>query len=244
MIGLQVELLEGGEELGDGAHALVGHVDAIVDRERDEPGVEARPESLLRDLVATGDLQPDETLQELHERLETPIADVAASQNQPLDARRTVREVLDEVEDVRVVGIEEAEGVEAAHLERGEVVVLHDLRPLMMEVGVEPGGGAGSRPVGVLAARRRGQEGGGGRDLGGRVGLVGIGVQLAPLARREAVRRDRLVGDGGRCRRHARRSRRRRPGADRATVYHRPHLCPELGLIEDFAPFLAYLSQG
>ena len=74
---LQVELVEGGQELCDGTDALVGHVDAVGDGEADEAWVEAGPEALhqsevsmrsrdssppitshlLRDLVTPVDLQ-------------------------------------------------------------------------------------------------------------------------------------------------------------------------------------------
>ncbi len=52
MVGLQVELVERGEELGDGADALVSHVDAVVDGDRDQAGVQGGPQALLSDLVA------------------------------------------------------------------------------------------------------------------------------------------------------------------------------------------------
>ena len=47
VVGLQVELVERGEQLGDGADALVRHVDAVGDGEGDEAGVEGGPEALL-----------------------------------------------------------------------------------------------------------------------------------------------------------------------------------------------------
>ncbi len=52
VVGLQVELVERGEELGDGADALVSHVDAVVDGDRDQAGVQGGPQALLSDLVA------------------------------------------------------------------------------------------------------------------------------------------------------------------------------------------------
>ena len=48
VVRLQVELVEGGEELRDGAYALVGHVDAVVDGDRDEARVQRRPQALRR----------------------------------------------------------------------------------------------------------------------------------------------------------------------------------------------------
>lgn len=51
VVGLQVELVERGEQLGDGADALVRHVDAVCDREGDEAGVEGGPEPLLGHLA-------------------------------------------------------------------------------------------------------------------------------------------------------------------------------------------------
>ena len=53
MVGLEVELVQGGEELGDGADALVRHVDAVADGQADQPRLEAGPETLLSDLVTS-----------------------------------------------------------------------------------------------------------------------------------------------------------------------------------------------
>ena len=50
---LQVELVEGGQELCDGTDALVGHVDAVGDGEADEAWVEAGPEALHQSEVST-----------------------------------------------------------------------------------------------------------------------------------------------------------------------------------------------
>lgn len=52
VIRLQVELVERGEELSDGADAFVGYVDAVIDRDRDETGMKTRPQTLLRYFVA------------------------------------------------------------------------------------------------------------------------------------------------------------------------------------------------
>ncbi len=52
VVGLQVELVERREELGDGADALVRHVDAVVDGDGDEARVEGGPQALLGDFVA------------------------------------------------------------------------------------------------------------------------------------------------------------------------------------------------
>ena len=79
MVGLEVELVESGEELGDGADALVSNIDAVSDGEADEAGVEAGPETLLRYLVTPVDLQRVERLKELHQRLQTSISQVAAA---------------------------------------------------------------------------------------------------------------------------------------------------------------------
>ena len=65
MVGLEVELVEGRQELGDGADALVCHVDAVVDGQGHEAGVERRPEALLCDFVAANDFQLVEALKEL-----------------------------------------------------------------------------------------------------------------------------------------------------------------------------------
>ena len=74
VVGLQIELVERGQELRDGADALVGHVDAVVDGDGDEARVQRGPQPLLRDLVTAGDLQLEEALQELHQRLESAVA--------------------------------------------------------------------------------------------------------------------------------------------------------------------------
>ena len=79
MVGLQVELVQGGEELGDGTDALVCHVDAVGEGEADEARVEAGPEALLSDLVTAVDLQGVERLQELHQSLQTSVSQVAAT---------------------------------------------------------------------------------------------------------------------------------------------------------------------
>ena len=53
MVGLEVELVESGEELGDGADALVSHIDAVTDGQTDQTRMEARPEALLSDLITS-----------------------------------------------------------------------------------------------------------------------------------------------------------------------------------------------
>ena len=55
---LEVELVEGGQELCDGADALVGHVDAVCDGEADEARVEAGPEALHQSEVSTRSRDP------------------------------------------------------------------------------------------------------------------------------------------------------------------------------------------
>ena len=76
MVGLEVELVESGEELGDGADALVSNIDAVSDGEADEAGGEAAPQPLLRDLVTAVDLEAVEALEELHQGLEPPVRHV------------------------------------------------------------------------------------------------------------------------------------------------------------------------
>ena len=95
VISLQVELVQVGQQLGDGTDALVSHVDAVLHSiqgsvyityryryrylhsEADEARREAGPESLLRDLVAAVDLEAVEALQELHEGLQASVRHVA-----------------------------------------------------------------------------------------------------------------------------------------------------------------------
>ena len=62
VVGLQVELVERGQELRHRADALVRHVDAVVDGDGDEARVQRGPEPLLRDLVAAGNLQLEKAL--------------------------------------------------------------------------------------------------------------------------------------------------------------------------------------
>ena len=77
VVGLQVELVQGGEELGDGADTLVSHVDTVSQGEADQARMEAGPEALLGDLVTAVDLQGVERLQELHQSLQTSVSEVA-----------------------------------------------------------------------------------------------------------------------------------------------------------------------
>ena len=79
VISLQVELVQVGQQLGDGADALVSHVDAVRQGEADQPGVEAGPEALLGDLVTAVDLQGVERLQELHQSLQAAVSQVATT---------------------------------------------------------------------------------------------------------------------------------------------------------------------
>ena len=53
MVGLEVELVQGGEQLGDGADALVRHVDAVANGQADQARMEAGPQTLLGDLVTS-----------------------------------------------------------------------------------------------------------------------------------------------------------------------------------------------
>ena len=82
VVGLQVELVQGGEELGDGTDALVSHVDAVCKGEADQPRVEAGPEALLRDLVTAVDLEGVERLQELHQSLQASVSEVTTPQTE------------------------------------------------------------------------------------------------------------------------------------------------------------------
>ena len=105
VVGLQVELVQGGEQLGDGTDTLVRHVDAVGQGETDEARVEAGPESLLRDLVTAVDLQRVERLEELHESLQASVREVTAPQAEGVDVLGPVGTVLNEVKHVAVVGI-------------------------------------------------------------------------------------------------------------------------------------------
>ena len=79
VVGLQVELVQGGEELGDGTDALISHVDTVSQSEADQTRVEAGPEALLGDLVTAVDLQGVERLQELHQSLQAAVSQVATT---------------------------------------------------------------------------------------------------------------------------------------------------------------------
>ena len=50
--------------------------------------------NLFRDLIAAGNLQLVQSLQELHEGLQTPVRNVAAAQDERVDMFGTVRKVL------------------------------------------------------------------------------------------------------------------------------------------------------
>ena len=58
--------------------------------------MEARPKSLLSDFVAAGNLQFVEALKEFHDGLQAPVADVAASEDEAVNAGGTMWEILDE----------------------------------------------------------------------------------------------------------------------------------------------------
>ena len=105
VVGLQVELVQSGEQLGDGTDTLVRHVVAVGQGETDEARVEAGPESLLRDLVTAIDLQRVERLEELHESLQSSVREVTAPQAEGVDVLGPVGTVLNEVKHVAVVGI-------------------------------------------------------------------------------------------------------------------------------------------
>ena len=105
MVGLEVELVEGGEELGDGADTLVSHVDTVSQAQADQARMEAGPETLLGDLVTAVDLQRVERLEELHESLQASVREVTAPQAEGVDVLGPVGTVLNEVKHVAVVGI-------------------------------------------------------------------------------------------------------------------------------------------
>ena len=69
VVGLQAELRQVGEELGDSGDGIVRHVDAVADAEGGEAGVEAGPEAGLREVVAARQLQVHETLHLLQHHL-------------------------------------------------------------------------------------------------------------------------------------------------------------------------------
>ena len=50
---LEIELIQVGQELGDGADTLVSHVDTVSQGEADQARMEAGPEALLSDLVTS-----------------------------------------------------------------------------------------------------------------------------------------------------------------------------------------------
>lgn len=125
MISLQIEFVERRQQLGHRANALISHVDAIIDGQRDQPGVQTGPQTLLSDLIAAHDFQLIETLQELQQGLQTSVRYVATSQNQTVNVLTAVRKVLNEIENVGIVGVQQAKGVEASALQRLKVVHLH-----------------------------------------------------------------------------------------------------------------------
>ena len=68
--------------------------------------MEARPKSLLSDFVAAGNLQFVEALKEFHDGLQAPVADVAASEDEAVNAGGTMWEILDgkHVAHIQLVG--------------------------------------------------------------------------------------------------------------------------------------------
>ena len=68
MIGLKIELVERRYKLSNGANALIGHVDTVIDGQRGQPRMKAGPQSLLGDFIATGNLQFVESLEKLRLR--------------------------------------------------------------------------------------------------------------------------------------------------------------------------------
>lgn len=57
VVRLQGELVEGGKQLSHRPHRLVRHVDTVAEREADDARCEAGPQSGLRQLVTTCQLQ-------------------------------------------------------------------------------------------------------------------------------------------------------------------------------------------
>lgn len=69
VVGLQRELVERRQKLGDGADGLVGDVDAVGDAQRDDARRQAGPQSSLRHLVAPTQRQLEQTLRNIIESL-------------------------------------------------------------------------------------------------------------------------------------------------------------------------------
>ena len=62
VVGLQGELVEGGQKLGHGAHSLISDIDAVGEGEGHNPRCETRPQPRLRDLVTAGQFQFEQSL--------------------------------------------------------------------------------------------------------------------------------------------------------------------------------------
>lgn len=67
VVGLQRELVERRQQLGDGADGLVGDVDAVGDAERDDARRQTGPQTSLRHLVAPAQRQLEQTLRNKNE---------------------------------------------------------------------------------------------------------------------------------------------------------------------------------
>ena len=63
VISLQVQLVEGWQELRDGCHCLIGDIDTVRDREGDNPRAETCPETSVCDVIAAGEFQLVQTLE-------------------------------------------------------------------------------------------------------------------------------------------------------------------------------------
>ncbi len=53
VVRLQVELIEGREELSYGTYGIIGNIDTITNTERDYLGIETGPQSGLRDFITS-----------------------------------------------------------------------------------------------------------------------------------------------------------------------------------------------
>ena len=161
MVGLQRQLVQRRQQLGDGAHRVVGHVDTVHDAERHDLGVEAGPQPGLGDLVTAAQLQVVDARDLAEQQLQPRVAHVGAADAERAQVASARLEVAGEVRHVLVRRPEKTHGVEAALLD----AVVHSLQ-------------AGRAVAPALTPRVTE-----GHDRHGVQPVLGVAVQLlAPLA--------------------------------------------------------------
>ena len=86
------------------------------------PCMQGRPQSLLRNLITPCNLQLIQSLQKLHQRLQTPIRQITAPQRQTEERLRRVGKTLNEIKDVGVISMQQDQSFESPGLDGLEEV--------------------------------------------------------------------------------------------------------------------------